>query len=478
MPIQLTVMSLDFESFEQPLSKVFNKSEITLGRHSTNDVVLDRSEVSGIHARIRVKASGDKPALYVTDLGSSNGTMVESNPLKAQVEVAILPNQRIIIGTYLIKPTLVEGVVEEEDEESEEPTVERSAFIESASLSGSGSYQSLAEGGSESVTHRESPTARMARDHLESIKEAAKDVDFPIPEASDANGSAEHTNGEGLNGHDSKNGLAHFGTKTIAPEPAVHIEHTDPVSDAVEVVVDGDLLEDFDFVARELLTLTGTVVHKGAPLAGVTVDLGAHGSSVTGSDGAFGFGGIPEGEQYELKISKSGFEFEHGSSVLAGSLDRSVSFDLHAHQLFSVRGVVLHKGKPLSGVTIFSEDLSSTTTDSDGKFTFADIREGSPYKVTATKQKFIFEPDCSEGKVGSEDVVCNFSARELFSIRGRVMHRGIPMAGVEVDGGELGKTLTGGDGYYVFENVPEDGKHSLTASKDGYVFGTIRSKSQ
>ncbi len=474
MPIQLTVMSLDFESFEQPLSKVYNKSEITLGRHSTNDVILDRSEVSGIHARIRVKASGDKPALYVTDLGSSNGTMVESNPLKAQVEVAILPNQRIIIGTYLIKPTLVDGVIEED--EADEPTVEQSIFSEVASLSGSGSYQSVAQGGSEEVKHRDSPTARMARDHLESIKEAAKDAEFPTSETH-ANGVDEHVNGHDANGHDA-NGLAHFGEKTIAPEPATTPVQVDSASSSLEVLVDADLLEDFDFVARELLTFSGSVLHKGSPVAGVAVDLGAHGSALTDSSGLFSFSGIPEGESYELKLAKAGFEFEFSGAPTSGTLDRSLTIDAVAHQLFSVKGTVTHKGKPLQGVTILSSELGSRTTGADGKYSYDNIREGSSFKLAATKEKFVFEGAASSGKVGTSDAISDFTAKELFSIRGRVMHRGVPMAGVEVDGGELGKTTTGGDGYYVFENVPEDGKHLLTASKDGYVFGTIRSKSQ
>ena len=477
MPIQLTVMSLDFESFEQPLSKVYNKSEITLGRHSTNDVILDRSEVSGIHARIRVKASGDKPALYVTDLGSSNGTMVESNPLKAQVEVAILPNQRIIIGTYLIKPTLVDGVIEEDSDDSDEPTVERAVLVEGASISASGSYQSVAQGGSEEVKHRDSPTARMARDHLESIKEAAKDAEFPAHESGHANGVDEYANGEStMNGHET-NGLAHFGAKTIAPEPAVAPVHVDASSSSLEVVVDADLLDDFDFVARELLTFSGAVLHKGTPLAGASVDLGEHGSCVTDVSGLFSFEGIPEGERYELKVTKTGYEFEF-TGAASGNLERSISIDAQAHQVFTVRGAVTHKGKPLAGVTISSIELGSRTTDAEGKFAYDRIREGSTYKLTASKEKFIFEAPVDSGRVGTSDVTCDFTAKELFAIRGRVMHRGVPMAGVEVDGGELGKTITGGDGYYVFENVPEDGKHLLTASKDGYVFGTIRSKSQ
>src|SRR5262249_5957481 len=92
-----------------PTTTVYNKNIITLGRGRHNDVVLDRPEVSDVHARLRVDQKEDSggQSLYITDLGSSNGTLVENNALKPDFEVRMGPNERIIIGNFLIKPTVI-----------------------------------------------------------------------------------------------------------------------------------------------------------------------------------------------------------------------------------------------------------------------------------------------------------------------------------------------------------------------------------
>ncbi len=109
MALQLTVISLDFESEIAPFTKVYDSSEITLGRSPSNDVVLDRPEVSGKHLRLRVEngASG-RVKLYATDLGSLNGTLLENELLDSQVEQEIRANQRLIIGPYLIQAKILD----------------------------------------------------------------------------------------------------------------------------------------------------------------------------------------------------------------------------------------------------------------------------------------------------------------------------------------------------------------------------------
>ena len=110
MAISLTIMSIDFDSFEAPVTKTFDQDEVSIGRTTNNDLVLDRAEVSPYHAKISVRKNGpdDQPHLYIKDLGSISGTMVERDPLVPDSEIKILANQRLIIGSYLIKPNIVE----------------------------------------------------------------------------------------------------------------------------------------------------------------------------------------------------------------------------------------------------------------------------------------------------------------------------------------------------------------------------------
>ena len=55
-----------------------SKERTTIGRRSHNDVVIDNLAVSGEHAVISL--AGSEP--FIEDLGSTNGTMVNSQPIK------------------------------------------------------------------------------------------------------------------------------------------------------------------------------------------------------------------------------------------------------------------------------------------------------------------------------------------------------------------------------------------------------------
>lgn len=449
MAIQITVMSLDFESFEQPVTRVFEKDEITLGRHQTNDLVLDRPEVSGIHARLRVKTNGSAPhsSLYITDLGSANGTMVENSALKAQVEVAILPNQRLIIGTYLIKPSVIMLAGHESAEAEEESAAAAHAPVEEVSAE-------IDQLGAAESTETE-----------EEIESAAEEI--PADEESAKDEST---------GDEEVDTASHSTVETAAAAPySVSPPSLGDSASSFIVFVDGSSHEDLDFVARELFTLSGKVTHKGSPLTGVRIDAGDLGERTTGADGEFTFGQMPEGTSYGMKVEKNGFIFDLGGPG-AGEIHSDTKLVFTATQLFEVSGSVKHRGKPLAGVTVDGGSLGTRHTDENGTYTFAEIAEGTSYRLSLKKDKFLFDRNEISGEAGPADTVPELSVRELFALRGKVIHRGKPMEGVEVDGGHLGKVTTSADGSYLFENVPEGAKYILTASKDGFVFGTIKSK--
>ncbi len=72
------------------------KSRIMLGRRPGNDVVIDHLTVSGQHAAIDTTTTGS----FVLDLGSTNGTLVNGQPIKKH----LLQNGDIIdIGKYKVR---------------------------------------------------------------------------------------------------------------------------------------------------------------------------------------------------------------------------------------------------------------------------------------------------------------------------------------------------------------------------------------
>lgn len=63
---------------------LLTKSRLTLGRRPHNDIVMDHLAVSGEHAVIQV----ENDQVLIEDLGSTNGTYLNGNPVKARQPVA------------------------------------------------------------------------------------------------------------------------------------------------------------------------------------------------------------------------------------------------------------------------------------------------------------------------------------------------------------------------------------------------------
>ena len=106
LEISLNSMLLD--------SKRLDKPELTIGRGSENDIVINNPAVSRHHATIFTNVN----TIVIVDAGSTNGTFVNN---KRIVEKQLEVNDEIIIGKMLFKYKL-------KDFESEDDTVIDLAF--------------------------------------------------------------------------------------------------------------------------------------------------------------------------------------------------------------------------------------------------------------------------------------------------------------------------------------------------------------
>ena len=86
----------------------FEKLEVTVGRGPDNDLVLADPKVSTRHLKFHIKDD----SLNCTDLGSSNGTYLESQRLVPNLPTSVGHGQRIVLGGYILTPTL-EGLAEQ-----------------------------------------------------------------------------------------------------------------------------------------------------------------------------------------------------------------------------------------------------------------------------------------------------------------------------------------------------------------------------
>jgi pilus assembly protein CpaF len=107
---------------------VFEKEEVTLGRLGTNDLPLNKGNVSKYHAKIVLKDG----KYIVVDLKSTNGTFV--NGKKIAGPLVVRPTDKIYIGDYIINvdapPEDYQAEGEEEQYEEEEEGGEEEQYEE------------------------------------------------------------------------------------------------------------------------------------------------------------------------------------------------------------------------------------------------------------------------------------------------------------------------------------------------------------
>ncbi|HQH28270.1 MAG TPA: FHA domain-containing protein, partial [Oligoflexia bacterium] len=401
MAIQLTVMAIEFGFAGRPTTQIYYKDEIVLGRDSGNDVVLGRPEVSAQHAKLLVKrnGSGSDPVLCVLDLGSTNGTMVESRALEPMEEVPVRANQPIIIGNFLIKSAFVD--IDLPEEESQD--------------------YSAAEPAPEG-------NEQQADDSFDVVLEPVQDDRWPDAQAEAAVESIEEGNAA----------MKLFEEEEIE-ETAVKRQRT--YSGSIWNSKSFSQLASSSRNEQPAEIMPGDTDDSTAPAEPEEVYI-----EVCESEGE------ERAESTELTQEPDAAQ-EAEITFVAGGEDEVISIDFVALQLFNIAGTVKHRDSYLEGVRVAWGEREYIT-GRDGSFQFSDIEEGTKYALSAEKQGYIIECPEASGEIYS-DLNLAFVAQKLLSLGGRVLHRGAPLAGVEIDAGDLGKTFTGADGAYCFPHIVE-----------------------
>ncbi len=519
-------MPLDMDPNSKPIVKIFNKEELTIGRLPSNDVVLNRPEVSGIHARLRIEHDefGEVSKLYITDLGSSNGTLVEKNPLKPRVEVPMMPSERIFIGSYVIKPT--SQMAEDVNDAKTTIEVPRKAqeddfkFAAKTQTFDNVNFQPMGETAKEEVDEDEVDDIEEERVAVNSSMQAVKNPYSSIMFGSEPAQAASSENdssvlrsmyaspnfdaGAGIREPEAR--LSPFGRPYVIEDeeeedeeeisfsrPAGAVDHTvearptwaqvkedylEEKEESLEDEIGEDhLINDFDekvgFSVPEVPVRSEPITYK-API--VVPEPEAFKEPVVVAPAKVSFDepvvSAPAAVQATASASASPAvkHIEKFSIRVKAGAQSELAFKVQAKAFTNIQGQIMHKGVPLAGVTVRSSAFGHTTTDAAGRYEFMRVLEDTAYSLTFDKDQYVIEPSTYQGtaSVNSADFIAN--AIKLYSIKGVVSHNGQPLSGVEVDAGELGKKITGPDGVYQFDNVPEDREYDLVLSKEGYAF--------
>lgn len=96
MPARLIIES-DIDNTRQEVS--FDRPRITIGRKPGNDLHFNRPEISGSHAAFLLENDN----YYVTDLGSTNGTLLNGAPIVAKEKYPLNTQDVVTISPYRIR---------------------------------------------------------------------------------------------------------------------------------------------------------------------------------------------------------------------------------------------------------------------------------------------------------------------------------------------------------------------------------------
>jgi protocatechuate 3,4-dioxygenase beta subunit len=158
-----------------------------------------------------------------------------------------------------------------------------------------------------------------------------------------------------------------------------------------------------DFEATRLtFSVSGRVTEGVAGLGGVTVtvrrvsDSAVVGSATTADNGTYTVTGVPAGFNYNVTPSLAFYSFTPPSRTITNLVDNQTNVDFAAtRQRFSISGRVANSSNaPVSGVTVTlgGDAAGTTTTDSNGQYTFGNLEAGRDYTVTPSKPNYTFTP--------------------------------------------------------------------------------------
>jgi hypothetical protein len=137
---------------------------------------------------------------------------------------------------------------------------------------------------------------------------------------------------------------------------------------------------------------------------------------------------------------------------------------------YIISGIITSEDKPLGGVLVKFTDNTSMTTDSTGTYS-VDIPENSDFKITPSKEGYIFTPSSISINKVTYNQIRNFIGRKItyFKLSGIITSEGQPLKGVLVTFSDGTSIMTDSTGTYSVR-ILENSDYTVRPIKTGYVF--------
>jgi hypothetical protein len=231
---------------------------------------------------------------------------------------------------------------------------------------------------------------------------------------------------------------------------------------------------------QEKFALNAAVIDEnGDPLPGATINLTGSQSStlLTDGQGKFKFSGLPTSGVYTVAVDKPHYTLATANqTVIHPAADVNIVFQARLNR-HSIEGrITRDDGTAFSGVVVqLSQSATTTvTTDSDGRYSFPELKAGKSYTVVPVLEDFAFTPENATFEELSENQVRDFVAkRTIFDLAGNVTdENGDPLGDVtvKVTGSKSLSAVTDSQGGFMFADLPADGSYTISVDKRHYTF--------
>ena len=228
-----------------------------------------------------------------------------------------------------------------------------------------------------------------------------------------------------------------------------------------------DTLETFTGTPTSV-TISGTVTIDGQPLAGVLIDGGIRGKRVSDSSGQYSFSVAPN-STYSLTPLKNGYTFDQSS--VSGTAATSATVNFAATVLrYTVRGRATAAGQAVAGATINGGALGTTTTDSSGNYSFANVPYGTSYVINISKNGYSFGTARASGTVIGTTSADFLATVIKYTISGRILRpNSSGLGNVRVTCGSLSPSISDSSGRFTLRNATYGLTCSLSGVRSGYT---------
>jgi photosystem II stability/assembly factor-like uncharacterized protein len=205
------------------------------------------------------------------------------------------------------------------------------------------------------------------------------------------------------------------------------------------------------------------------------------GDALSFNDTAFAIAVDAAGNAYVAGTSQSTFQ-QTQNSYQPFNRGFNDAFIAKLATSYVISGHVLDgSSAPVSGADVVLNDgtsITAITTESDGSYEFAYLREGGNFTVSASKPHFTMAPASQTFNNLNSNQTLDFtaaaSAGAFHTISGQITNGGVGVANVTVtlSGSQSGLRTTDSNGNYSFE-LAAGGNYTVTPAILGFTFGPL-----